>query len=276
MNHQNLANLTTQYQSVYLVYCYKVMQYLQVLAWLAEQKEPQNQTNTVKVKPKSASGVKKIAKEVNQKKPVLKSLKHQEKLKVNWMLALGFPNGAMSAAFRVAFNDGFGSFTDIDDDITKKSVTFGDSTFEYSINGPVEFQETVHQLLVDIASSDSGATLLNEISANGGNVYIGFRSGKQASTQGFITNRNSNIRLDPNFKEAINSNIGPLYANPTFILAHELHHAWKNTLNCWLSCNRSLVLPGKIPRGIPPVEMHALRYTNRIRTELNAGYQRKF
>ena len=109
MNHQNLANLTRQYQQAYLIYCYKVMQYLQALAWLAEhqkdQKEPQNQTNTTKVKSKSASGVKKLAKEVNQKKLALKSLKHQEKPDVSTITAIGFPNGAMSAAFRVAFNE---------------------------------------------------------------------------------------------------------------------------------------------------------------------------
>ncbi|VAW33082.1 hypothetical protein MNBD_GAMMA01-2117 [hydrothermal vent metagenome] len=105
MNRQNLANLTTQYQQVYLVYCYKVMQYLQALTWLAEQKHTENQTNTTKVKPKSVSGVKKLAQEVNWEKPTLKSLKHQEKPNVSTIVALGFPNGAMSAAFRVAFNE---------------------------------------------------------------------------------------------------------------------------------------------------------------------------
>jgi len=105
MQNPNLANLTTQYQQAYLIYCYKIMQYLQALAWLAEQKAPQNQANTAKVKPKSASGVKKLAQEVNQEKPTFKSLKHQEKAGVSTIVALGFPNGAMSAAFRVAFNE---------------------------------------------------------------------------------------------------------------------------------------------------------------------------
>ena len=105
MNHQNLANLTTQYQQTYLIYCYIIMQYLQALAWLAGQKALQNQANTEKVKPKSASGVKKLAQEVKQEKPTLKSLKHQRKSNVSTIVAMGFPNGAMSAAFRVAFND---------------------------------------------------------------------------------------------------------------------------------------------------------------------------
>jgi len=105
MQNPNLANLTIQYQQAYLIYCYKIMQYLQALAWLAEQKAPQNQANTAKVKPKSASGLKKLAQEVNQQKLTFKSLKHQEKAGVSTIVALGFPNGAMSAAFRVAFND---------------------------------------------------------------------------------------------------------------------------------------------------------------------------
>ncbi len=184
-------------------------------------------------------------------------------------------HGAMSAAFRVAFNEVAGGVNNGDGNTMNKSLTYGDSSFEYSIEGPVKFQEKVHQLLVDIVSSDAGATLLNEITANSGVVHIQFQPGQQAVTQGFLHNRNSNIRIDLNFKEAINSNIGPLYANPKFILAHELHHAWKNTLNCWFSCNKNLILPGKVPRGIPPVEMHALRYTNKIRTDLRAGYQRK-
>ena len=108
MQNPNLANLTKQYQQTYLIYCYKIMQYLHLLAWLAEQKHAENQTNTAKVKPKSASGGKKIAQKVNQEKPTLKSLKHQEKPNVSTIVALGFPNGAMSAAFRVAFNDSFG------------------------------------------------------------------------------------------------------------------------------------------------------------------------
>jgi len=97
MNQQNLANLTTQYQSAYLVYCYKMMRYLQVLAWLTGQQ-------STKVKPKSALRVKKLAQTPNQEKPVLKSLKHQGKLVVSTIVALGFPNGALSGALRYAFN----------------------------------------------------------------------------------------------------------------------------------------------------------------------------
>ncbi len=104
MHHPNLANLTTQYQQTYLVYCYKIMQYLHLLAWMEQQQRPQEP----KVKPKSASGVKKLAQKVNQEKLTLKSLKHQGKSNVSTTSALVFPNGAMSAAFRVAFNERVG------------------------------------------------------------------------------------------------------------------------------------------------------------------------
>jgi len=100
MFESNLANLTAQYQQAYLIYCYKIMRYLSLLAWIQQQQRPPQP----KVKPKSASGVKKLAQEVKQEKPTLKSLKHQRKSNVSTIVAMGFPNGAMSAAFRVAFN----------------------------------------------------------------------------------------------------------------------------------------------------------------------------
>ena len=81
MNHQNLANLTTQYQQAYLVYCYKVMQYLQVLAWLTEQQKAKKQANIELVKAKSASGFKKLSQDSNQKNLDFKPLKHKEKTK---------------------------------------------------------------------------------------------------------------------------------------------------------------------------------------------------
>ncbi len=101
MFESNLVNLTAQYQQVYLAYCYKIMQYLSLLAWIQRQQRPPKH----KVKPKSASGVKKLSQRSNQEKPTFKSLKHQEKPSVSTIVAMGFPNGAMSAAFRVAFNE---------------------------------------------------------------------------------------------------------------------------------------------------------------------------
>ena len=91
MNHQNLANLTRQYQQAYLVYCYKVMQYLQALVWLAEQEKTQKQPETKAVKEKSASGIKKLSQEPNQENQDFKSLIHQEKTKPNKNLAIESP-----------------------------------------------------------------------------------------------------------------------------------------------------------------------------------------
>ncbi len=91
MNHQNLANLTTQYQQAYLVYCYKVMQYLQALAWLTEQQKPQKQENRDQFKPKSASGFKKLSQDSNQGNLDFKPLKHKGKTKANKNLAIESP-----------------------------------------------------------------------------------------------------------------------------------------------------------------------------------------
>jgi len=91
MNHQNLANLTTQYQQAYLAYCYKVMQYLQALAWLTEQQKAEKQANIEQVKPKSASGFKKLSQDWNQENLDFKPLKHKEKIKPNKNLAIESP-----------------------------------------------------------------------------------------------------------------------------------------------------------------------------------------
>lgn len=87
MFESNLANLTHQYQQTYLVYCYKVMQYLQALAWLAEQEKAQKQLEIETVKAKSASGIKKLGPEPNQQNHDFKSLIHQEKTKPNKKVA---------------------------------------------------------------------------------------------------------------------------------------------------------------------------------------------
>lgn len=81
MFESNLANLTAQYQQAYLVYCYKVMQYIQAYAWLAEQQKAQKQAQIKQVKGKTASGVKKLESESNQQNHDFKSLMHQEKIK---------------------------------------------------------------------------------------------------------------------------------------------------------------------------------------------------
>jgi hypothetical protein len=83
----NLANLTTQYQSAYLVYCYKVMQYLQALTWITEQQKAQKQVEIEQVKAKSASGVKNLEPGPNQESHDFKSLIHQEKIKPNKKIA---------------------------------------------------------------------------------------------------------------------------------------------------------------------------------------------
>ena len=75
MFESNLANLTAQYQQAYLVYYYKIIYQLHVLAWLAEQK----------VSEKSASRVKKLANNSLQQNPQLKPLKHKEKSQVSTM-----------------------------------------------------------------------------------------------------------------------------------------------------------------------------------------------
>ena len=82
MFDSNLANLTAQYQQAYMVYCYKVMQQLCLLAWLEQQ---QNQ----EVKQKSALRGKNFDSQPNQKNLTFKSLKHKEKTKVKEKHATG-------------------------------------------------------------------------------------------------------------------------------------------------------------------------------------------
>ena len=119
----------------------------------------------------------------------------------------------------------------------------------------------------------AGAALLTEITNGGGSVEIRYRKGS-ATARGSLFSSDTIITFDPSYSEQIATTAGLLAAQPRFILAHELHHAWKNTLNCWLGCDRPLVLPGEVPRGVPPFEVHAVRYTNLIRTQAGVGYQR--
>ena len=126
---------------------------------------------------------------------------------------------------------------------------------------------------VDVAGTDAGAALLTEISSNGGNVQFNYRAGS-ATTRGSLFSRDSVITYDPAHRPIISTTAGPKAAQPKYVLSHELHHAWKNSLSCWLGCSRPLVLPGSVPRGQNPWEAHAVRYTNRIRAQAGAGYQR--
>jgi hypothetical protein len=144
------------------------------------------------------------------------------------------------------------------------SVVVGDSKFDYKTVGPEGYAEKVNTLLDEIASTDSGAELLKEITKNGGDIKINYGKG-DAFSKGNLFSRETVITFNPNHTQKIVTTSGPREAQPKFILAHELHHAWKNTLNCWFGCSRPLILPGSVPTGLDPMEVHAVRYTNMIR-----------
>lgn len=192
-----------------------------------------------------------------------------------------FANGAATAAFANLFASGLrsngfgaGSGSGVGGGVTANgTVTVGNSTFDYTTNGPEGYAEQVNKLLVEIASTDAGTALLTEISGNGGNVQFSYTEGNAVS-KGSLLSRNTEILFNPARSQQIDTTVGSLEAQSRFILAHELHHAWKNTLSCWFGCSRPLVLPGKAPRGLPPFEAHAVRYTNLIRTQAGVGYQR--
>lgn len=185
-----------------------------------------------------------------------------------------FANGAVTAAFSQLVNGESGGRGQASGDSSiAHSVAVGDSTFDYTTVGPEGYAEQVHELLVDTASTDAGAVLLTEIAGNGGSVQFSYGEG-DAIARGRLFSRHTIITFNPENRQLIDTTAGSLLAQPQFVAAHELHHAWMNTLNCLFSCNRSLVLPGSVPIGVASREVHAIRYTNLIRTQAGAGYQR--
>jgi hypothetical protein len=156
---------------------------------------------------------------------------------------------------------------------TKGSVEVSGSSFDYTTVGPEGYAEQVHELLTNIASTEAGETLLSEITKNGGNVVFSYGKG-DAISRGNLFSRDTEIVFNPTHSQSITTTEGTRRAQPQFIVAHELHHAWKNTLNCWLGCSRPLILPGSVPRGLDAMEVHAVRYTNLIRTQAGVDYQR--
>lgn len=178
---------------------------------------------------------------------------------VNGTLSHGFDEGSKG--------DASGGIT------VNGSVAVGETNFDYKTVGPAGYAEQVNGLLNDIASTDAGSALLKEIANNSGTVQISY--GKDdAISKGNLFSRDTVITYNPDHSQKIATNTGQREAQPKYILAHELHHAWKNTLNCWFGCSRPLVLPGSVPTGLDPMEVHAVRYTNLIRMQADAGYQR--
>ena len=192
-----------------------------------------------------------------------------------------FANGARSAGFAYLFASGSRSLGfggglggGASGGVTANgSVAVRGSTFDYTTVGPDGYAEQVHGLLVDIASTDAGASLLTEIAGNGGSVQFRYGVGG-ASARGSLFSRDTVVTYKPAHRDLIATTSGRIAAQPEFVVAHELHHAWKNTLSCWFGCSRPLILPGAVPRGVNPWEVHAVRYTNLIRSQAGVGYQR--
>lgn len=178
-----------------------------------------------------------------------------------------FSNGAVTAAFQWAFNHAK----------TEESRALelpGGVEFNYTSVGPAGFHSVVGSYLTSIAETESGNQLLTALATSDGTFYIVYRRGAPIA-QGSPFHSDTTIYFDPNYAETIQTNIGPMQSQPKYMLAHELHHAWKNSLNCFFrSCDRSLILPGPEPRGLDPTEAWAVRYTNVIRVQSGEPYIR--
>lgn len=197
-----------------------------------------------------------------------------------------FANGAVTGAFSYAisagvdrlrrFNGGLSNSSNGSYDLTDGSYTIGDQAFNYKLQGPDGYSDAIHSLLGEIAATDAGSKLLQELAQSGEEIVISYSRGAAPMAHTRIFSSRTTITFDPHVHMPIQANIGQIIEQPYIVLGHELHHAWMNGLSCWSGCSRSLVPAGPMPRGLAsrPAEVHAVRYMNMIRSQAGLGYQR--
>jgi hypothetical protein len=120
-------------------------------------------------------------------------LKHQEKPNVSTIVALGFPNGAMSAAFRVAFNDAITTAQQGNGRQVKKPVN------NLIIGGDKDFKDKVNQ--VEVRSLLASMSIFADINNGPEQINIEPTSlyGTYTSLYGTYTIRNQKLNKNSYF-----------------------------------------------------------------------------
>lgn len=77
------------------------------------------------------------------------------------------------------------------------------------------------------------------------------------------------IVFNPRKRNSIHINRGVVNDSPNFALAHEVFYVWSPMTRGYFGAN-----DGRPARGLGVMEAHAVRYTNRIRMQAGANYQR--
>jgi hypothetical protein len=151
------------------------------------------------------------------------------------------------------------------------AIVIGDQVLRYRTTGGPAFAQEMSRILSVLSRYPSGRRLMEGLIASGMElhfVYDGNRFNPQAKRESaHLTSITLNPFRSYQFRtQDARGRRRPKDEDATFVLAHEMHHAWHYS--------GEAVRLGRAIVGPPLSEAYAIRYTNLIRREADVGYVR--
>ncbi|KKK90656.1 hypothetical protein LCGC14_2720810, partial [marine sediment metagenome] len=202
----------------------------------------------------------------------LEAKKQQAKTQGNTKTDGGNETPSVSVKIEFGFDGGLKS-NDVDlQNFETKSQTINvdGEGFNYNTLGPKGFDTQVKRSLTSIAKTDAGKKMLKSITKGGQSLLIQFGPNNGA---GIADGYDAGIVFNPKKRNSIHTNKGTVNDSPNFALAHEVFHVWGPMTRGYFGGNDRIKI-GDPVRGLGAMETYAVRYTNRIRLQSGANYQR--